>query len=157
MEPIKIFEGDILDAYESALASSAPVVVRLQVFMDDRGWSLMNQLQGVMSEHGQVNYSMMYPHVIKAWHLHEHQTDFLICVMGHAKIGVCDTHRAWSTVVDKMSCVVIPPKLWHGVATVGDRVCGVLYYVTKKFDAKQPDELRKPFDFFEFDWEMRSR
>jgi hypothetical protein len=111
--PIKTFTDGLVPAFEQAKASREPLFVPANLYADDRGWSLMNQLQGVMSPQGQVNYSVMYPGVIKAWHHHTLQTDFWICVQGHLKVGI---HRdedstSWCSVVGekKPGVLIIPP------------------------------------------------
>lgn len=147
-------------AHRLALESGEPVFIPASLFADDRGWSLMNQLQGVMTNEGQVNYSVQYPGVIKAWHRHKHQTDFWICLRGHIKVGV---HKegadfAWLQVIGEKSpgVMVIPPTLWHGAATVGHEPAGLFYYVTKSYDMKAPDEERRAFDALAgFPWGVR--
>ena len=42
----------------------------------------------MMSPEGQVNFSSQYPGTIKAWHRHQKQTDFWLCVQGHMKAGI---------------------------------------------------------------------
>ena len=68
-----------------------PVFCPSRVYCDDRGWSLMNELQGVLQPEGQVNYSVQFPGVIKAWHRHAEQTDFWMVVQGQMKVGI---HRS---------------------------------------------------------------
>ncbi|MEE9131583.1 MAG: hypothetical protein V3T84_16330, partial [Phycisphaerales bacterium] len=63
-------------AHQRAEAELEPVFVPISPYADDRGWSLMNLLAGAMSEQGQINFSMQYPGVVKAWHRHDKQTDF---------------------------------------------------------------------------------
>lgn len=46
----------------------------------------------------------------------------------------------------------IPPRLWHGGVSVGGEDAILLYYVTKRYDAKNPDEKRKPWHGFPFIW-----
>lgn len=155
-----VTEGGAAAAFELAKRDVEPVYVPAALFADDRGWSLMNQLQGVMGPQGQVNFSVQYPGVIKAWHRHSLQTDFWICVHGHIKVGV---HReedgtSWLAVIGEKrpGVVIIPPPLWHGAATVGDQPAGLLYYVTHAFNPKQPDEQRRAFDSVEgFPWAVR--
>jgi dTDP-4-dehydrorhamnose 3,5-epimerase len=153
-------EGGPAAAFEAAKRDGEPIFVPATLFADDRGWSLMNQLQGVMRPEGQVNFSVQYPGVIKAWHRHSLQTDFWICVHGHIKVGV---HReedgaSWLAVIGEKrpGVVIIPPPLWHGAATVGDQPAGLLYYVTHAFNPKQPDEQRRAHDSVEgFPWAVR--
>jgi dTDP-4-dehydrorhamnose 3,5-epimerase len=140
----------VAEAFESARAGREPVFVPQMHFTDERGWSLMNQLQGVMRAEGQVNFSVQYPGVIKAWHRHTLQTDFWICLTGHIKVGVHreEDNTSWLVVTGEKrpGVVIIPPPLWHGAATAGDTPAGLLYYVTHAYDAKKPDEQRRAFD-----------
>ena len=139
-----------------------PFAVPVSVYSDDRGWSFMNLLQGKLSEEGQINYSYIYPGVVKAWHQHRMQTDFWICVSGNLKVGVYDDskERGWKMIIGEMSpyMVVIPPFLWHGASVVGHRSSSLLYYVTRAFNTQNPDEERKPFDGIPgFDWGLECR
>ena len=156
----RVFTGPLTDAFESALAAKEPVFVPQQLYADDRGWSLMNQLQGVMRPEGQVNFSVQYPGVVKAWHRHARQTDFWICLQGHIKVGIHrhEDQKSWCAVIGEKrpGVMVIPPPLWHGAATVGDIPAGLLYYVTHAYDPKNPDEERRGFESVpEFPWGVR--
>ena len=157
LEKPRTIEGSLVRAHEEALTTREPIVCKTNVFADDRGWSLMNQMRGVMSGEGQINFSVQYPGVVKAWHRHEKQTDFWLCCTGNIKVGVHCQERetSWCIVTgEKNPCtVVIPPSLWHGAATVGHTPAGLLYYVTHAYDPKNPDEERMPFDGVdEFPW-----
>ena len=48
-----------------AVEEVAPVFVPSNLFVDDRGWSIMNQMQGVLTKDGQVNFSLQFPNVIR--------------------------------------------------------------------------------------------
>ncbi len=139
--------GDAASALAAAREGHEPIFLPASMYADDRGWSIMNQMQGVLGPDGQINYSLMYPGVIKAWHRHKLQTDFWMCVRGHLKVGV---HRdtdstTWSIVIGekKPGLLLIPETLWHGGATVANESAGLLYYVTRAFDMKNPDEERR--------------
>lgn len=151
---------DLPAAFAAARERLEPVFVPAQVFADERGWSVMNQLKGVMAPEGQVNFSVTYPGVIKAWHRHQKQTDFWIGLTGHIKAGVFreSDGKSWLAVLGEKrpGVLIIPPPLWHGVATVGDTPAGLLYYVTHAYDPKEPDEQRRAFDSVEgFPWGVR--
>jgi dTDP-4-dehydrorhamnose 3,5-epimerase len=155
-----VHQGDLARAHELARERLEPVFVPAQLYTDDRGWSLMNQMQGVMGPGGQINFSVQYPGVIKAWHRHALQTDFWICLHGHIKVGVYreTDETAWMTVIGEKrpGVLVIPPPLWHGAATVGDTQAGLLYYVTHAYNAAKPDEDRRAYDSVEgFPWGVR--
>ncbi len=144
-------------AFETALSENAPILIPSAHYVDDRGWSLMNQLQGVMTDTGQINYSTMHPSVVKAWHRHQRQTDFWIPLHGQMKLGVYreSDGTAWEAIAgqDSPCTMIIPPQLWHGVANIGSTAAGLLYYVTHQYDVAQPDEQRcQPDSFAGFPW-----
>ncbi len=140
----------IAEVLKRATDQVEPLFVPLPTHVDDRGWSLMNLFQGVMSAGGQANYSTVYPGVVKAWHRHQKQTDLWLVTHGHVKVGIYDEQadRLWSIVTGQRrpGVVVIPPPLWHGLATVGDEPASMLYYVTCQYDPSNPDEQRRDFD-----------
>jgi dTDP-4-dehydrorhamnose 3,5-epimerase len=144
------FAGGPGQALARALAAGEPVFLPQVPFRDARGWSLMNQLQGVLDPAGQVNYSLMRPGVVKAWHRHERQTDFWLPVLGRVRAGVHreSDGRKWLLDFgeDRPGVLVIPPGLWHGVAVLGGGPAGLLYYVTRSYEASSPDEQRMPED-----------
>ncbi|MDX2132477.1 MAG: hypothetical protein SFY69_10545 [Planctomycetota bacterium] len=160
-ENIRKFGTDSLAAaWEHAKAAVEPAVVPVSYYADDRGYSIMNQMQGVMRPEGQINFSVQYPGVIKAWHHHTLQTDFWLCLHGHLKVGVyrASDRRAWMAIIgEKNPCVVIiPPPLWHGAATVGHEPAGLLYYVSAAYNPAQPDEHRMAHDAVDgFPWGVR--
>lgn len=159
---ISTFNGSAAAALAAAMGECQPLLLAAPVYADDRGWSHMNLLQNVLQPQGQINYSVMYPHVIKAWHRHHHQTDFWLCVRGHIKVGVHreSDGRSWQAVIGEKrpAMVIIPPTLWHGMTAIGGASAGLLYYVTKAYDPVKPDEERRAHDSIaDFNWEVRHR
>lgn len=159
------FEGPWSAVEAAAIEAGAPLLVPLAPFADDRGYSIMNLFAGAMSAEGQVNYSVQYPGVVKAWHRHRHQSDFWCCVSGHLKVGV---HREgdprgdalWLAIIGdrRPAAVVIPPTLWHGAAACGPEPAGLLYYVTRQYQPSAPDEERRAWDAVDhFPWGVRHR
>ena len=103
----------------------------------------MNELQGVLQPEGQVNYSVQFPGVIKAWHRHAEQTDFWMVVQGQMKVGI---HRStdqtsWSLVTGERrpGTLVIPPTLWHGATTADHKLD---FSITSQGIFESPDEER---------------
>lgn len=154
--------SELAEQWALARNNLEPRFVPARFFADDRGWSLMNQMQGVLSDQGQINYSVMYPHVIKAWHRHHKQTDFWLVLHGHLKVGVHreDDGQSWTFILGekKPGVLVIPPPLWHGAATVGPESAGLLYYVTHTYNPDEPDEDRRAYDSIpDFSWTVEHR
>jgi len=149
------------EARSRAEAELQPIFVSIKPWADDRGWSLMNLLTGALSKEGQINYSVQYPGVVKAWHRHAKQTDFWICTTGHIKVGVYNESEdvAWSMVIGARNpgVLIIPTPLWHGAATVGNESAGLLYYVTNAYNPKDPDEDRRAWDSVKgFPWAVQN-
>ncbi len=164
MNPIAIKNSTlpIAQAFAAAKEAKEPLLVPQQFHSDDRGWSLMNQMLGVMTPEGQINYSVTYPGVIKAWHRHAKQTDFWTCLAGNLKVGVHreEDGKSWVAVIGEKrpAVVIIPPPLWHGVATVVNDPGGLLYYVTHAYDPAKPDEDRRNHDSISgFPWTVVHR
>lgn len=162
LKPIPTFDGPLADAFAEAKELVEPRFVPQPYYTDDRGYSLMNQMIGVLDPAGQINFSVQYPGVIKAWHRHTKQTDFWMCLHGHLRVGVHreQDNQSWTVVTGptKPGVAVIPPPLWHGAATVGPDPAGLLYYVTHQFDPNEPDEFRREHDSIEgFPWTVQHR
>jgi dTDP-4-dehydrorhamnose 3,5-epimerase len=147
-------------------------IFKLDKFADSRGWSLndiyanadfvIGSVKGV-SPHCkqcnsfQVNYSVVNPGIIKAWHRHKCQDDYFCIVKGMAQVGVYNpkTKRAEKFFIGEHNpCVVrIDAGEWHGLTPIGDESCGLLYFVTCKYDPQNPDEERASYtDFVDKDW-----
>lgn len=161
-ESPRVHDGGWFDAYKRAESEQEPLFVPCAHYCDDRGWSLMNMMTGVMSADGQVNFSVQYPGVVKAWHRHEQQFDFWCCLVGHIKAGVFreTDGRKWAIVMGEKrpGVLIIPRMLWHGAATVGPREAGLLYYMTQSYNAAKPDEQRRAWDSVPgFDWQVAFR
>ena len=66
---------------------------RLAKFVDSRGWSL-NDVYSMFNpkledaNNYQINYSILYPGIIKAWHRHKYQDDYFCILKGMAQVGV---------------------------------------------------------------------
>jgi len=144
-------------AHAEAVAANEPRFVPVSPYTDDRGWSLMNMMTGVLRPEGQINFSTQYPGAIKAWHRHHRQTDFWCVLTGHLVVGVYRENDdiCWKLIVGEKrpGVVIIPPLLWHGATVAGPTSAGLLYYVTHAYDPAEPDEDRKPYDSFpDFSW-----
>lgn len=144
-------------AHQEALAAKEPRFVPVNPYTDDRGWSLMNLMTGVLSPEGQINFSTQYPGAIKAWHRHQKQTDFWCVLTGHLVVGVVREEDGvmWKLIAGEKrpGVVIIPPTLWHGATVAGPTSAGLLYFVTHAYDPKNPDEDRRAYDSFtDFSW-----
>lgn len=132
------------------------------VFVDERGsfaevyredWPDLLEGDKVV----QVNRSVSYPGMIRAWHRHERgQKDYFFVASGAMKICAYDgdeksqTARHLTEIVlssDRPQLARIPGQYWHGTKAVDNTAPTVLiYFVTHLYDYRSPDELRKPWN-----------
>jgi dTDP-4-dehydrorhamnose 3,5-epimerase len=131
-------------------------VYELKVIPDERGffaealrqdWNEFFNGEWVV----QVNLSYSYPGIVRAWHRHERgQIDYFLVVKGAMKI--CAYEEGTGKMVEiigsehKPSVIRIPGKYWHGTKTISDIPSLTVYFVTRLYDYKNPDELRRPWN-----------
>jgi dTDP-4-dehydrorhamnose 3,5-epimerase len=123
-----------------------PRVTSLNKFADSRGWSLNDiYAQIPLTSRQQVNFSILYPGIVKAWHRHKHQDDYFCVLTGMAQVGVySDENGAEKFFIGEHNPAVIHIKAgeWHGLTAIGDKPVGLLYMVTKDYNPNEPDEER---------------
>jgi dTDP-4-dehydrorhamnose 3,5-epimerase len=114
----------------------------------------------------QMNYSVLQPSVIKAFHLHHRQTDIwfvppedrVLLVLVDARHG-SPTEKTVTKIMlgDGQSILVrIPPGVAHGCRNLGDRAARIIYMTDLAFSAEpgESDEGRLPWDLAGADiWE----
>jgi len=149
-------------------------IVELRRFNDDGGamtelgrldGGLHQQLPGF--EVRQVNYSLLEPLAIKAFHLHARQTDVwyvppsdkLLLVLGDVRKGSPTEGQQMRFVLgDGNSRLVrIPPGVAHGCRNLRPASpCAIIYFVDVQFSVGADcDEGRLPWDHFGADvWEV---
>ncbi|MCJ7718941.1 dTDP-4-dehydrorhamnose 3,5-epimerase family protein [Candidatus Bathyarchaeota archaeon] len=99
----------------------------------------------------QTNISCSYPNIVRAWHKHERgQIDYFLVLKGAMKICAYEEETGKMAEViasgEKPSLVRIPGKYLHGTKTVSDQPSLTVYFVTKLYDCKNPDEIRRPWN-----------
>jgi len=131
-------------------SASTPGLMPLTAFVDDRGWSFMGLMAGIL-QGGQMNYSVQQPETIKAWHLHERQTDVWCLLHGCIKAAIMTRggEQRWVVGLGERNpaVLIIPPHFWHGAMTIGPTQAGLLYYVDHEYDPSRPDEHRQAHDW----------
>lgn len=149
-------------------------VVQLRRFNDDGG-SMTELGRFTGGEHAdlpgfearQVNYSLVEPGAVKAFHLHRRQTDVwfvppeskLLVVLGDVREGSPTEGNVRRLVLgDGNSRLVrIPPGVAHGCANISARPAQIIYFVDVHFDPDPArcDEGRLPWDYFGADvWDV---
>lgn len=137
--------------------------------VDERG-RLMEMVRNddeLFEAFGQVYITTAHPEVVKAWHYHREQDDYMTVVKGTMKIVLHDGREESPTKGETnvffsgeySPCVVkIPAGVYHGFMCVSDEEAFVINTVTKPYNAEKPDEFRLPWDTSEipYDWERKN-
>ena len=159
----------------------------MHTYCDDRGHSVMSLFDHIPELPGQFNASKMYAGVVKAWHRHALQDDYWAVLGGALKIGLYNTEaepicaevrlagpRPGADITTSIEVAPntgqavylgeprpgvlrIPSRLWHGGVAIGGQDALLLYHVTRKYDARHPDEEREAWDKFPFSWRTEFR
>jgi dTDP-4-dehydrorhamnose 3,5-epimerase len=128
-------------------------VKKLRVIPDERG-RLMEILrcdEDIFMKFGQVYLTTTYPQVVKAWHYHKVQTDFITCVKGMLKLVLYDDREGSPTrgeineffIGDYNPCLVrVPNMVYHGWKCVSEEEAFVVNAPTEPYSAAEPDEFR---------------
>lgn len=129
---------------------------------DERGYfrEIIRVTDDIFTEgFGQWSMSYMVQDVIKAWHVHQIQTDFWMITQGIVKAVLYDT-RLDSPTYEKINeflmgdhqipiILKIPPGVAHGCKVLQGPA--MLMYITSEV-YNPDDEGRIPFDALGYDW-----
>lgn len=99
----------------------------------------------------QANLSYSYPGMVRAWHRHRRgQVDYFLVIKGAMKICAYDgdTKRLAEVVSsgDKPTLVRIPGHYWHGTKTISSEPSLAVYFASRLYDYKNPDEERRAWN-----------
>lgn len=122
---------------------------------DERGFlqEILRKDEEFFEGFAQVYVSMNYPGVVRAWHYHKKQVDFITVVKGMAKVVLYDGRDGSPTrgqineffVGEHHRILIrIPELVMHGYKTIGTEPCLLLNFPTRCYDPKHPDEFRIP-------------
>ena len=117
---------------------------------DDRAQRLLdvfNDLEGQIN----ISYVNSTEHVV-AWHKHNVQTDYWICLKGSFKVGLATESGdvTWEYLSDKnLRVLMIEPGIYHGYKALEPGSI-LMYYLTHKYNPE--DEIRATVGSFNEDW-----
>jgi len=129
-----------------------PILKPIRAFSDSRGYSFFNIFGEPTS--GQINIGHLQSPAIKAFHYHELQWDHWFCLKGDIHVIVWKPSEDGTKndirhfyIGEHNPCVLSIAPLWyHGYCNVNNGLSTLLYWVTKSYDPKDPDEYRQPWD-----------
>jgi dTDP-4-dehydrorhamnose 3,5-epimerase len=126
---------------------------KLKVIPDERGrlMEILRRDDAVFQKFGQVYMTTTYPGVVKAWHLHKIQTDYVACLSGMIKLALYDSRESSPTKgqvdqfylgVHQPLLVRIPSGVYHGWMCISENEAIIINIPSEVFNYEQPDEHR---------------
>jgi len=154
--------------YEKVPRIDGVQVKQLVMHCDERGGlkEILRSDEPIFQKFGQAYVSITYPGVVKAWHYHKKQTDYLTVIKGACKETLYDDREGSPTkgVINEFFLnehnpilITVPPGVWHGQKPYGPEPCYLINLVTEVFNREEPDEYRiDPFDNdIPYDWGLK--
>lgn len=141
---------------------------QLNIIPDERGMILkmLRNDDPVFKEFGEIYFSLIYPGVVKGWHIHKKMTLNYAVVSGSIKLVLYDNREDSPTKgevqeiflgLENYKLVTIPPMVWNGFKGIGTESAIVANCATLPHD---PDEIDR-MDPFEndipYDWARKDR
>jgi len=143
-------------------------VISLKQISDERGkiMHMMRNDSPYFEKFGEIYFSMVYPNVVKGWHIHEKMTLNYVVVTGTIKLVLYDDREGSKTKGEvqeiflggeNYSLVKIPPFVWNGFKGTGVIPAIVANCSDIPHD---PDEIKRKDPFTKdipYDWEVKHR
>jgi dTDP-4-dehydrorhamnose 3,5-epimerase len=141
-------------------------IIPLKQIPDERG-KIMHMLRADdphFEKFGEIYFSVVYPGVVKGWHIHKKMTLNYAVVVGNIKLVLYDDREGSKTKGELMELVVgednyclvkIPPMVWNGFKGVGNKPAIVANCATEPHD---PQEIMRmdPFkNHIPYDWNVK--
>lgn len=142
---------------------------KLRLIPDERGY-LMEILRNddeFFEKFGQVYLTTAYPGVVKGWHSHRLQTDYMTCVVGMIKLVLYDAREDSPTknevqeffIGERNAMLVsIPPGVLHGFKGIGEKMSIIINTISEVYNYIDPDEIRTAWDSpdIPYDWTLKN-
>jgi dTDP-4-dehydrorhamnose 3,5-epimerase len=142
------------------------VVSPLRRIPDERGavFHMLREDSPVFTRFGEIYFSLVYPDVVKGWHVHTEMTLNYAVPVGMIKL-VCYDDRADSPskgVVQELhigelnyALVTIPPRVWNGFKGIGSQTALVANCATTPHDPGEIERLDPFINDIPYDWALK--
>ena len=127
----------------------------LSIFVDERG-SFAEVIREDWTDFidewiRQASIKSCYPNMVTAWHRHLlGQFDYFLILSGGMKLCAYDDNEKQLveivTTEAKPMLIRIPGQYWHGLKAIGTSPSLLIYFTTRLYDYKKPDEEHRPWN-----------
>jgi len=136
-------------------------IKKLVTHTDERGFfrEVIRESDDFFGHFGQWSHSLMHPGSAKAWHLHQHQTDWWYCI-GSLKVALHDLRPTSSTRGQTQEllmgdtyeavCLKIPPGVAHGCRAL--TLTHLLYVTSNVYNPDDEGRLAHDDPEIGYDW-----
>jgi len=147
----------------------AGVLVKpLSQISDERGkiMHMMRVDDSAFEKFGEIYFSVVYPGVVKGWHLHKEMTLNYACVSGKIKLVLFDERDDSATKgvlqeiflgEDQYKLVQIPPGVWNGFKGVGIKEAIVANLATTAHDPAEITRMDPLNNYIGYDWSLKNK
>jgi dTDP-4-dehydrorhamnose 3,5-epimerase len=141
-------------------------VTPLRRIPDERG-AILHMLRSdspVFERFGEIYFSLIYPGVVKGWHIHRRMTLNYAVPVGMVKLACYDDRPDSPTrgAVQELHVgelqyvlVTIPPQVWNGFKGIGATPALVANCATEPHDPDEIERLDPIGGHIPYDWELR--
>lgn len=158
--------GDEMTEQRSKL--DGVIITPLRQICDERG-KIMHMMRcdsANFESFGEIYFSVVYPGVVKGWHIHEVMTLNYAVPSGMIKLGLYDERPDSATAgeVDEIFMgesnyvlVTVPPGIWNGFKGVGVEPAIVANCSSHPHDPSEIKRLDPHDNHIPYDWTRRDR
>ena len=162
--------GDLILSPESAKLIDGVQIEPYSVWPDDRGYFMEIARMGeglaeaMPVADTQISAALSYPGTIKAFHYHQHQTDYWSIATGMFQVALIDLRADSSTFGARNTLyvgslrpwrVLIPPGVAHGYKVLGNDPGLLVYLTSRKYDGHDEGRIAHNDADLAYDWELQ--
>lgn len=138
----------------------------LRQIPDERG-KVMQMLRSDdpwFEKFGEIYFSVVYPGVIKGWHLHKRMTLNYAVMSGMIKLVLYDDREGSPsrgkleeifTGEDNYALIKVPPGIWNGFKGIGVKAAIVANCATEPHDPSEIVRLDPRSDKISYNWDLK--
>ncbi|MCU1327205.1 MAG: dTDP-4-dehydrorhamnose 3,5-epimerase related [Bryobacterales bacterium] len=164
--------GDVILKIDSPALIEGVKLQRLDLWPDDRGYFLEVQRMGqglaadFPKETCQISAAMNYPGIIKAFHIHQFQTDCWTPASNLFQVALVDLRPDSATFGRKNTLyvgnlrpwqILIPPGVAHGYKVIGTQPSMLIYMTDKFYNPADEGRIAHDHPEINYDWELQHK
>ena len=142
------------------------IVKKLDIIPDERGavYHMLRSDDPIFKKFGEIYFSMVYPGVVKGWHLHKKMTLNYAVPIGMIKLVLYDNRSESKTKGEIMELFIgelnyqlvsIPPNIWNGFKGIGVKPALVANCATETHDPKEIERVDPKSPLIPYNWDLK--